>query len=35
MSPGGYRVGDYVKAGGLLSLLYVGLCTGMLYGLYL
>jgi di/tricarboxylate transporter len=35
MSPGGYRVADYLKAGSLLSLLYVALCTTMLYGFYL
>lgn len=35
MTPGGYRVSDYLRAGSLLSLLYVGLCTAMLYGVYL
>lgn len=35
MSPGGYRVADYLKAGGGLSLLYVLLSTTMLYLLYL
>lgn len=35
MTPGGYRVADYLKAGSLLSLLYVLLCTMMLYMFYL
>ncbi len=35
MTPGGYRVNDYLKAGSLLSLLFVTLCTTMLYFFYL
>lgn len=35
MTPGGYRVSDYLRAGSLLSILYVALCTGMLYVFYL
>ncbi|MFP4229472.1 MAG: SLC13 family permease [Salinivenus sp.] len=35
MTPGGYRVSDYLRAGSLLSLLYVVLCTTMLYLFFL
>lgn len=35
MSPGGYHVSDYLRAGTLLSLLYVTLCTSMLYAFFL
>lgn len=34
MTPGGYRVSDYLRAGSLLSLLYVVVCTAMLYFLF-
>ena len=35
MTPGGYRVSDYLRAGSLLSLLYVAICTTMLYFFFL
>jgi di/tricarboxylate transporter len=34
MTPGGYRVSDYLKAGSLLSLLFVTLSTAVLYVFY-
>jgi len=35
MTPGGYQVKDYLKAGSLLSLLFVTVSTSMLYVFYL
>lgn len=34
MTPGGYRVSDYLKAGSLLSLLFVLVSSAVLYGFY-
>lgn len=34
MTPGGYRVADYLKAGSLLSLLFVLVSSAVLYGFY-
>jgi di/tricarboxylate transporter len=34
MTPGGYRVSDYLKAGSLLSLLFVTVSTTILYFFY-
>ncbi len=35
MSPGGYQNSDYLKAGGLLSLIFIGISVGFIYFLYL
>jgi di/tricarboxylate transporter len=35
MTPGGYRVPDYLRAGSILSLLFVTVTTSMLYFVYL
>jgi di/tricarboxylate transporter len=35
MTPGGYRVQDYLKAGSLLSLIFVTVSTSVLYFFYL
>ena len=35
MTPGGYRVGDYLKAGSFLSLLFIGVTSFMLYMFYM
>lgn len=35
MTPGGYRVADYLKAGSILSLIFVTVSTSMLYFFYL
>ena len=35
MTPGGYRVPDYLRAGSILSILFITVTTSMLYFLYL
>jgi di/tricarboxylate transporter len=35
MTPGGYRVPDYLRAGSLLSIAFVFVTTTMLYFFYL
>jgi di/tricarboxylate transporter len=35
MTPGGYRVPDYLRAGSLLSIIFVFVTTTMLYMFYL
>jgi di/tricarboxylate transporter len=35
MTPGGYRVPDYLRAGSILSVLFITVTTSMLYFLYL
>lgn len=35
MGPGGYRNADYMRAGGLMSLLFIGIAVGMIYLFYL
>jgi di/tricarboxylate transporter len=35
MTPGGYQVKDYLKAGSILSLIFVTVSTSALYFLYL
>jgi di/tricarboxylate transporter len=34
MTPGGYRVPDYLKAGSILSVIFIVVSAGLLYGLY-
>ena len=34
MTPGGYRVPDYLKAGSILSVIFILVSAGLLYGLY-
>jgi len=31
MSPGGYRTRDYIKTGGILTVLFIFICTGVMY----
>ena len=35
MSPGGYRNADYIKAGGLMTLIFIGIAVGLIYLFYL
>jgi di/tricarboxylate transporter len=35
MTPGGYRVPDYLRAGSLLTLLFITVTSSMLYLFYL
>ena len=35
LSPGGYRNADYVKAGGIMTLIFIILAVGILYLFYL
>jgi di/tricarboxylate transporter len=34
MTPGGYRVFDYIKAGSLLSVIFIAVSTAMIYFLF-
>lgn len=34
MSPGGYKISDYIKTGGLLSIIFILVCTGTMYLLF-
>jgi di/tricarboxylate transporter len=35
MSPGGYRSRDYMRAGGMMSLIFITVSVGMIYLFYL
>ena len=35
MSPGGYRNADYIKAGGLMTVIFMGIAVGLIYLFYL
>ncbi len=35
MAPGGYRNADYLKAGGIMTILFTGIAVGLIYLLYL